>query len=290
MKKITDIFTAGKPTLSFEFFPPKTPMGRIKLYEKVSAFAALKPDFFSVTYGAGGGTREFTQEVAFELQKRFGVPVMQHLAAVGHSADDVRNILDNMKSRGIRNVMALRGDAPEGLPSPESSVEEFPHASNLCAFIRREYDGHFAIGVAGYPEGHPDCSDPSAGAEHLKKKLAAGGEFVVTQLFFDNKKYFEYARLLSERGVNVRVIPGVLPITDYGRLMSFCLKCKVEIPAAVHEKFRPLADDPAATFEAGVKFARSQCEELLSRGAPGLHIYTLNQSEAALASVESLIK
>jgi methylenetetrahydrofolate reductase (NADPH) len=288
MKKISDILSSGAKTLSFEFFPPKTPLGRIKLYEKAARLAALRPDFFSVTYGAGGGTREFTEEVAGELQSRFGIPVMQHLAAVGHSAADIVNILDTMKSRGIRNVMALRGDVPEGVCA--SRAEEFPYAADLCRFIVSEYGGYFSVGVAGYPEGHPDTPDPVAGAGHLKMKIAAGGEFVITQLFFDNDKFFDYTRGLSAIGVKARVIPGVLPITDYGRLLSFCRKCKVEIPDEVHGRFRPISGDSAATFKEGVAWARAQCEDLLSRGAGGLHIYTLNQSDAASAVVEGLIK
>ncbi len=288
MKKISDILSSGKTTLSFEFFPPKTPPGRIKLYEKASRLTELSPDFFSVTYGAGGGTREFTEEVAGELQNRFGVPVMQHLAAVGHSAADIRNMLDKMKVRGIRNVMALRGDVPDGVSV--SSVEKFPYAADLCRFIVSEYGDYFSVGVAGYPEGHPDTPDPDVGAEHLKMKIAAGGEFVVTQLFFDNDKFFRYMRMLAAHGLKARVIPGVLPITDYGRLLSFCQKCKVDIPEEVHKRFRPIATDAAATFKEGVALARAQCDDLLSRGAGGLHIYTLNQSEAAASTVEGLIK
>jgi methylenetetrahydrofolate reductase (NADPH) len=276
VRKISDILKEKKRTYSFEFFPPKTEKGREKLPETASTLKELEPDWFSVTYGAGGTTREATTDIVDELQRRFGVPVMHHLTCVGHSEAELRAIIEEMKQRNIRNILALRGDAPEGMEHWEPAPNGLEYCYQLIKLIR-SYGDFFSIGVAGFPEGHIDCPDKETDSKYLKIKVDAGGEFVITQLFFDNKDYFEYLERVREIGITVRIIPGILPITNYQTLLRFCNTCGATIPQRVHDIFRPLDGDTKATYKAGVRFSVEQCDELLEGGAPGLHFYTLNK-------------
>ncbi|MBU4141098.1 MAG: methylenetetrahydrofolate reductase, partial [Candidatus Omnitrophica bacterium] len=212
IRKIADILKEKKRTCSFEFFPPKTEKGEIKLYETAAVFAGLAPDWFSVTYGAGGSTRQKTMEIVDELQKRFNVPVMHHFTCVGHSRKELKVIMEEMKRRNILNILALRGDAPEGQTKWKPAPDGLEYCYQLIELIRA-HGNSFSIGVAGFPEGHIDCSDKETDSKYLKIKIDAGGEFVITQLFFDNKDYFEYLERTKKVGVNVRILPGIIPIT-----------------------------------------------------------------------------
>ena len=276
VRKISDILKEKKQTYSFEFFPPKTEKGREKLPETASILKELEPDWFSVTYGAGGATRETTTDIVDELQRRFGVPAMHHLTCVGHSEAELRAIIEEMKQRNIRNILALRGDAPEGIEHWEPAPDGLEYCYQLIKLIR-SYGDFFSIGVAGFPEGHIDCPDKETDSKYLKIKVDAGSEFIITQLFFDNKDYFKYLERVRKIGITVRIIPGILPITNYQTLLRFCNTCGATIPQRVHDIFRPLDGDTKATYEAGVRFAVEQCNELLEGGAPGLHFYTLNK-------------
>lgn len=276
IKKISDIFRDKKRTYSFEFFPPKTPAGVAKLYDVISELDKLKPDFVSVTYGAGGSTRGTTLEICAEIQKRFDLTTMHHFTCVGHSQTELKSILDQMKKDNIRNVLALRGDQPTGVDKWEPSPDGFEYCYQLCNLIK-SYNGFFSIGVAGFPEGHVNCPDKETDSKYLKIKIDNGGEFVVTQLFFDNSIYFEYLERLKKVGVNVRVLPGILPITSYQGLLKFCKTCGATIPQKVHDIFKPLDGNDEATYKAGVDFAVAQCQELIDRGAPGLHFFSLNK-------------
>lgn len=276
IRKVSDIFKDKKRTYTFEFFPPKTPAGIAKLYETIAELNKLGPDFISVTYGAGGSTRGATLEICAEIQKRFDLTTMHHFTCVGHSQAELRSILDQMKKNNIRNVLALRGDTPQDVEKGESSPDELEYCYQLCDLIK-SYGDFFSIGVAGFPEGHINCPDKETDSKYLKIKIEHNGEFVVTQLFFDNSIYFEYLERLKKVGVNVRVLPGILPITSYQGLLKFCNICGTTIPQKIHDIFKPLDGNDEATYKAGVDFAVAQCQELLNGGAPGIHFFTLNK-------------
>ena len=290
VRKIADILEGKERTYSFEFFPPKTPKGKEKLLEIAKMLKELRPDWFAVTYGAGGSTRELTMDIVDELQKRYDVPVMHHLTCGGQSKEELKSIIDEMEKRNICNILALRGDPPEGMDKWESVPGGLDYSWQLCEFIRSHYGNSFSIGVAGFPEGYIDCPDKETDAKYLKIKIEAGGEFVITQLFFDNKDYFEYAERLKKIGVAARIIPGILPIIGYQKLIKFCGNCGATIPQKVHDIFKPLDGNDEATYKAGVEFAVKQCNELLEGGAPGLHFFTLNKIEPTLEIFQKIRK
>ena len=288
MEKLTDIFSIEPRTFSIEIFPPKTDKGMASLQEALAQLAKLKPDFVSVTYGAGGSSQDMTLDIVRLVQERYKLIAMHHLTCVTHAKGEIRVILDQLKQHDIRNVLALRGDAPKDRPDWTPGDDNFKYSSELVRFIRENYGDFFSVGVAGFPEGHPLAPDRGFDAGILKQKIDAGGEFVMTQLFFDNQLYFDYVRRLEGLGVQARVIPGILPITNYEAAVNFCKGCGASIPQRVHDIFRPIADDKEATLKAGIEFATSQCRELLAGGAPGLHLYTLNKAEPAGTILRSL--
>jgi len=279
IKKITDIFKEKERTYSLEYFPPKTPKGVENLYKTADELNRLGPDFISVTYGAGGSSRGTTIEICNEIQDRFDVSVMHHFTCVGHSQNELIEILDAMKSNGIKNILALRGDPPKNIENWVPAADELKYCYQLNELIRSRYGDFFSIGVAGFPEGHINCPDKETDTKHLKIKIDHGGEFIVTQLFFDNNIYSEYIDRLNAAGVNVRVIPGILPITSYEGLIKFCQICGATISDEVHDIFKPLSGNDDATLEAGIDFAVRQCKDLLDRGAPGIHFFSLNKVE-----------
>jgi len=278
IRKISDILKEKERTLSFEFFPPKTEKGRARLPEVAKIFKDLGADFFSVTYGAGGSTREATMSIVDELQKKFDIPIMHHFTCVGHSREELKNILEKMKKRNIRNILALRGDAPEGEDFWTPAPDGLEYCYQLIKLIRDQGD-FFSIGVAGFPEGHVNCPDKETDSKYLKIKVDAGGEFAITQLFFDNRDYFEYLERIKKIGVRVPILPGIITITNYKTLLKFCGICGATIPQGVHDIFKPLQGNDEATYKAGVEFAVTQCKGLLAGGAPGLHFYSLNKVE-----------
>ena len=215
-------------------------------------------------------------DIVDELQKRWQIPTMHHLTCGGHSKAELEAIIKKMKGKNICNVLALRGDPPQGMEHWEPVPDGLEYCYQLIELLR-SYDSFFSIGVAGFPEGHIDCPDKETDSRYLKIKIGAGGEFVITQLFFNNKDYFEYLERVRKIGVTVRIIPGIIPITDYQQLLRFCKTCGATIPQQVHEIFKPLDGDAEATYKAGVQFTVKQCNELLEGGAPGLHFYTLNK-------------
>lgn len=277
IRKISDILKEKSLTYSFEFFPPKTEKGTERLYETAGELKKLNPDFLTVTYGAGGSTRETTMMIVDQLQKRFDIPVMHHLTCIGHTKDELAAMFLKMKGLGIRNILALRGDPPEGTKEWKSTPGGLDYAYQLCEFIRKLHGDYFSIGVAGFPECHINCPDKRMDSRYLKIKQDVGAELVITQLFFDNKCYLEYLERTKAIGVNLRIIPGILPITNYQALLKFCATCGANIPQAVHDIFKPLVGNEEATYKAGVEFAVKQCRELLDAGAPGLDFFTLNK-------------
>jgi methylenetetrahydrofolate reductase (NADPH) len=279
IKKITDIFNEKERTFSFEFFPPKTPKGIENLYKTVEELDRLGPDFTSVTYGAGGSTRGTTLEICAGIQERFDLTVMHHFTCVGHSVAELKEVISQMKTNNIRNILALRGDPPKGIEKWEPVPDGLEFCYQLIDLIRESFGEFFSISVAGFPEGHINCPDRETDTRYMKIKIEHGGEFIITQLFFDNSIYSEYLERLKRAGINVRVLPGILPITSYDGLLKFCGICGATVTREVHDIFGPLKDDEDATREAGIEFAVKQCSDLLDRGAPGLHFFTLNKTE-----------
>ena len=277
MSKITDIIAKQKTTISFELFPPKTEEGYVKLLNTMETLCDLKPDFISCTYGAGGGSREKTLDIVEHIQNHHHIPSVAHLTCVLHTKDEIKNILTEMKQRGICNILALRGDLPRNNPNWTPGKDNFKYSWELVKFIREHFKDDFSIGVAGFPEGHLLCPDRHLDAQYLKNKIAHGADYVITQLFFNNQDYFDYVARLNKLGVNCPVLPGVLPITDYPALVRFTSMCGASIPQEVHDIFIPLAEDKEKTLAAGIEFCLKQCRELLKGGAPGLHFYTLNK-------------
>ncbi len=293
--KVPDIFKTKKQTFSFELFPPKTETGYDNLLSTIKDFSAFKPDFISCTYGAGGGSREKTFDIVELIQKDFSIPTLAHLTCVLHTKDEIKKIIEDIKSRGVQNIMALRGDPPQDNPNWTPGKNNFKYSSELCAFIRQHFGDYFGISVAGFPEGHVLCKNKDKDAEYLKLKINAGADFVITQFFFDNKDYFDYVARLKKINVNARVIPGILPITSYEGLVKFTSLNGSSIPKNIQDIFEPIKDNKEKTISEGIKFAIKQCKNLLENGAPGLHFYTLNKLnptkeilQAVVANLKSL--
>ena len=277
MSKIKDLFPHHQQTFSFEFFPPKTEEGYQNLLKTIAALAKLKPHFMTCTYGAGGGSRDKTFDIVEHIQKNHGIIGVAHLTCVLHTRDEMKIILENIKSRGIQNVLALRGDTPIDQPHWQPGPQNLKYSSELCEFIRKHFGDYFGIGVAGFPEGHILCRDRERDSQYLKLKIDSGADFVITQLFFNNPDYFDYVQRLKKIGVTNRVIPGILPITDYQKLLRFANLCGASVTEEIKSIFEPIQHDPQKTLEAGIQFTVRQCRELLDRGAPGLHFYCLNK-------------
>ena len=290
MKKITDIFNNSEQTLSFELFPPKTDQGFTNLLKTIEQLAALKPDFISCTYGAGGGNRDKTLEVVQHIENNHNIIGLAHLTCVLHTKEEIKNILEDIKSRGIKNVLALRGDPPRDNPDWQPNENNFKYSNELCAFMRKHFNDYFSIGVAGFPEGHILCPDRDQDAQYLKTKIEDGADFVITQLFFDNKDYFQYVDRLKNLGVTARIIPGIFPITNFPGLLKFCKLCGTTVTDELKNIFEPIADDKEATLKEGIQFAVRQCRELLNGDAPGLHFYCLNKAEPTATILSELKK
>ncbi|MBF0532873.1 MAG: methylenetetrahydrofolate reductase [Candidatus Omnitrophica bacterium] len=277
MRKITDIFKSQPITFSCEIFPPKTEQGYENLKTTISEWARLKPDFISCTYGAGGGNREKTLDIVQLIQNRHQIAGLAHLTCVLNTKQQIREIVEDIKRRGVRNILALRGDPPLDNPNWQPGENNFRFSKDLCADIRLQYGDFFSIGAAGFPEGHILCKDRDRDAGYLKNKIENGAEFVITQFFFDNADYFAYVERLRRIGVTARVIPGLLPITNYENMIKFCKMNGTTITPQVKQIFEPIQNDPSATLKAGIAFAIQQSRALLKGGAPGLHFYCLNK-------------
>lgn len=264
------------PCFSFEFFPPKSEEGVEELFRTLGDLAPLRPAFVSVTYGAGGATRERTIDLVTRIKAETGIEAMAHLACLGHTEDEVAALVDRLAAAGVENLLALRGDPPREGPLPPS---EFRHASELVRFVRRR--GHdFCIGAAAHPEGHIECADRGVDMAHLKAKVEQGVDFLVTQLFFDDAFYFDFVRRARERRIRLPVLPGLMPITNAAQIERFTRLCGATVPMRLVLELERRRDDPSAVLELGVAHALDQARDLLARGAPGIHFYTLNRSPA----------
>jgi methylenetetrahydrofolate reductase (NADPH) len=284
--KIRELFTTQPQTFSFEFFPPKTPQDVDDLFGRAQELKSLRPSFISVTYGAGGSTRRNTIDLVCRFQAELDMVAMAHVTCVGHSQAELREVLEELRARGVENLMCLRGDPPRGQSNFVPAPDGFQYASELVTLARSIDD--FCIGVAGYPEMHPESADKPRDLEYLKAKVACGADFVTTQLFFDNRDYFDFCDRARRLGITARIIPGIMPITNYRQIVRFATMCGATIPTMLHQRLEPVADDPQAVLEIGVDWAWRQCEALLAGGAPGIHFYTLNRSLATQRIVAQL--
>ncbi|MBI5197876.1 MAG: methylenetetrahydrofolate reductase [NAD(P)H] [Nitrospirae bacterium] len=276
--KIKSLFQHPQPVFSFEFFPPKTEAGEEALFEAIGQLKELKPSFVSMTYGAGGSTRDKTVAWVSRIKHEIGIEPLTHLTCVGSSKEDIREILNGLKERGIENVLALRGDPPKGSDQFVAHRGGFAYAYELVRFIRSSYD--FCLGGAGYPEGHPESPSLEKDVEYLKLKVDSGLDFVVTQLFFDNRFYFDYVERARKAGVNLPIVPGIMPISNVAQVERFTSLCGATIPDGLMRSLDAIRNDDAAVQQMGVEHATRQCRDLLAQGAPGIHFYTLNKSHA----------
>jgi methylenetetrahydrofolate reductase (NADPH) len=258
---------------SMEFFPPKTPEGAAKLRETRRQLAQLKPKFFSVTFGAGGSTRDRTLETVIEIQSE-GVGAAPHLSCIGSTAENIREVLQTYKSHGIRHIVALRGDLPSGVADPG----EFRYANELVEFIRRETGDWFEIEVAAYPEMHPQARNYQQDVLNFKRKVDAGANAAITQYFFNADAYFYFRDECQAQGISIPIVPGIMPISNYGQLARFSAMCGAEIPRWLAKKLESYYDDTASIKALGLDFMTQLCDRLLTNEAPGLHFYTLNQA------------
>ena len=285
--RITDIFKQKNQTFSFEFFPPKTEKGMVVLLQTIKNLKQFNPDYVSVTYGAMGSTQDKTLCIVDEIQNRLGITAMAHLTCVGASSMQIKDILQQLKKLGIQNIMALRGDPPQGQKEFVHTPGGFKNATDLIKCIK--HTRYFCIGAAGYPEGHIEAETLNRDLDFLKMKMDLGADFIVTQLFLDNAYYFRFRELASKKGVNLRLIPGIMPVTNYQQINKFSSMCGCNIPPQLENRLYPVRDNNEDIARIGVEYATSQCEELLRNGAPGLHFYTLNKSTATREIFNALI-
>ena len=284
--RIDRLFNLSLPTLSFEFFPPKSEAGWAQLYQAIGELHSLKPSYVSVTYGAGGSTRTKTVELVERIQNELKIRSMAHLTCVGHTADEIGGILDDLWNAGIKNVLALRGDPPAGQTNFVKTEGGFAYADQLVQFTRARHD--FCIGVAGYPEGHPQCLNKQRDLEHLKQKVDNGANFVVTQLFFDNADFYRFRDAARSAGIKVPLVAGIMPIQNVGQIKRFISMCGAKIPHPLLIKLESLEQDPESVAQAGTDYAIQQCQDLLANGVEGIHFYTLNKSKATVQICKAL--
>ncbi len=279
---------AGRPAVSFEFFPPKTSEGEKNLLEKtIPALLELKPDYCSVTYGAGGTTREKTIGIVDRIQREHGLTTMMHLTCVNSTKDELASVLAEAKVRGIRNILALRGDPPPDAAEWQATEGGFTYSSQLVEFIKQL--GGFCIGTAGFPEGHiAQRGGRAVDWGFLREKIAAGADFVITQLFFDNVDFFSFHDYLSIHEVKVPIIPGVLPVSSAKQTKKFTEMCGARLPEGLLKRLNEIGDDDEGAAKFGIQYATDQCRVLLKAGVPGLHFYTLNKAASTTAIVRNL--
>jgi len=274
--KIRDFFTTDTCVLSFEVFPPVRDGTIARLVPVIDRLAGLNPHFISVTYGAGGGTRDMSVEIASLLKKKASVEVLAHLTCVGSGRDQIDEILREFRSEGVQNILALRGDPPAGETSFTRPADGFGHACELVDFIRSY--GWFCVGVAGYPEGHQEAESFEADVDHLKRKVDAGSDFVITQLFYRNEDFYRFRDAAGRAGVDVPIVPGIFPVINYRQINKIASLCGATIPGELREQIEPVRDNDDEVARRGIDYAVRQTEDLLRHGVPGLHFYSMNRS------------
>lgn len=280
---ITSLLQTGKPIKSLEFFPPKSEDDTRRLFLAASRLKEFAPDFVSVTYGAGGSTRQLTQGITARLQNELGWLMMPHLTCVGSTKDELKDIIQAFHDEGFRNIMTLRGDPPKGQDKFQATKDGFRYASDLVRFIKAQFPD-ICMGVAGYPEKHPEAPSLEEDMQHLKFKVDQGGDFITTQLFYDNQLYFEYVEKLRALGIDKPILPGILPVLNVAQVERF----GITLPEALNKQLQAAGDDKVAQQRVGVEWAVDQIAELLDHGAPGVHLYIMNMSKSALGVLKGL--
>lgn len=282
--KITDIFKRQKKTFSFEFFPPKNYTSTLELGINIGQLIRLSPSFVSVTYGAGGTTQDLSFDLIDYIQNEIGLTTMAHYTCINASREKVESDMETLYKKNILNLMLLRGDLPAS--GFKGLNQEFQHASDLITLAKSK--NRFCIGAAGYPEKHPESIDLESDLKWLKNKVERGADFIITQMFFNNDHYFNFVKKARQLGIAARIIPGIMPITNFKQIRKFSEMCGASIPEKIVAALEPVQQDKAALYTAGVDFAIEQCVDLLKKGAPGLHFYTLNKSRATVDIFSSL--
>ncbi len=284
--KISAMLAAGTPTVSFEFFPPKDDAGFAHLFATIEALRPLRPSYVSVTYGAGGSTRRKTVALAQRIKHAIGIESMAHLTCVSADRDEITSVLAELAAGGIENVLPLRGDPPRGQDRFVPTPGGFRYASELVAFIHRNY--RFCLGGACYPETHPEAPSPEADIANLKRKVDAGAEFLISQLFFDNADFFAFRDRARAAGIGVPIVAGIMPVRSLKQTQRFAEMCGARIPTTLLRRMEAVRDDPAAVRSVGIEHATLQCRQLLAEGVAGLHFYTLNHSTATRAIYQDI--
>lgn len=284
--KISEKFKNQTPAFSFEFFPPKTDEDVALLMDTAQTLKALGPAYISVTWGAGGSTRRKTIDIVCAIKEKLGVETMAHLTCVGAGRGELSTALDELKARGIDNVLALRGDPPKGQTQFQPHPDGFRYANELVAHIRSRWP--FCLAVAGYPEGHVETPDLAKDMDNLKRKVDAGADIVITQLFFDNDDFLRFRDRAGRAGIHVPLVPGIMPVTNFSQLQRFTALCGAKIPPALARILEPLQADKDAVVRLGIDHATRQCAALLQAGVPGIHFYTLNRSHSTVEILKNL--
>ena len=280
-----DIFTSGKPTVSFEFFPPKTSEAQENLFTTILELETIQPAFVSVTYGAGGSTRELTHDLVLRLKKQTSLDPVPHLTCVGHTEAEIEAILERYAAAGVSNILALRGDPPRDQPDYDHSRDTFPQAANLVRFIKK-FSGHpdprgFGIGVAGFPEGHPSTPNRLLEMDYLKAKVDAGADYICTQLFFENRDFYDFRERCDLAGIHIPIVAGIMPVSSLSSMKRMAeLAGGARYPARLIKALQRAGDSAEAVRQIGLHYATEQCADLLDNHVAGIHLYTLNQSTA----------
>ncbi|PTY02517.1 methylenetetrahydrofolate reductase [NAD(P)H] [Opitutaceae bacterium EW11] len=286
-RPISQLFAQNRPLRSIEFFPPKDDEGVANLRDAAVVLKRIQPDFVSVTYGAGGSTRERTAQVATLLRGDLGYTVMPHLTCVGSTRDEIGQHADRIYGNGFRNIMALRGDPPKGQTTFEPFKDGLRYASDLVALLKARHPD-FCLGVAGYPEKHPEASNADADLSNLKRKIDAGADFITTQLFFDNDLYYRFVERCRNAGIKVPIVPGIMPVLSLKQIQRFTQMCGASLPSRLVKRLETAGDYADAVEAVGIDWALTQIRDLISRGAPGYHLYILNRAKSAVALAAGL--
>ncbi|TMB80586.1 MAG: methylenetetrahydrofolate reductase [NAD(P)H] [Chloroflexi bacterium] len=284
--RIAERLKRREPVFSFEFFPPKTPEAVERLYDTARRLKALQPTFVSVTYGAGGSTRQMTVDLVTRMKRELGLETMAHLTCVGHTKEQLAEVLDELAAGGIENVLSLRGDPPKGQTHFVRPAGGFGYAQELTRFIKGRYA--FCVAGAAYPETHTEAPDAETDLRHLKEKVESGAEFLITQLFFEPELYFRFVERARATGIDVPIIPGIMPVTNVAQIHRFTSMCGATIPSSLRDLLDRAKDDEAAVIAVGVEWGRDQARRLLEGGAPGIHFYTLNRSHSSQMILDAL--
>jgi methylenetetrahydrofolate reductase (NADPH) len=284
--KIVDQLKRGEPAFSFEFFPPKDAAGLERLFETIAELRPYHPTYVSVTYGAGGSTQSLTVDLVRRIRSEIGLEAMAHLTCVGATAAELDVVLQELRAVGAENILPLRGDAPQGQAKFQAVPGGFSYASELVSYVKERFD--FCMAGACYPEGHPEAPNLAADLDNLKRKVDAGVDFLITQLFFNNDDYFRFVERARAAGISLPIIAGIMPVTNVAQLKRFTQMCGAKIPRELLARLEPHEEDRSRVCAIGVEHATAQCVELLQAGAPGIHFYTLNRSPATREILDNL--